>query len=365
MIFITVFLGLAIVLFYAFLSQKKFGKHPSKSTLLTIQKSDNYKRNKFQNLSPTADLTEGVSIFSVLIEFIFKKSKRNKPSGIFPAIRTDLFSLEKEENIAIWFGHSSYFLQIDGKKILVDPVFSGAASPIKATTRSFKGSDIYTVLDIPEIDYLFITHDHWDHLDYETILQLKPKVKTIICGLGVGEHLKHWGYEDSAIIEKDWNETLDFKNGFIVNTTPARHFSGRGFKRNQSLWMSFALKTPSMNIYLGGDSGYDFHFKEIGEKFGPFDLAIMECGQYDKNWKYIHLLPEQMIPAAKDLQAKAVLPVHWGKFALGNHDWDEPIIKITQYAALENFPLITPMIGEKVNLNEKYQIKKWWENIDQ
>lgn len=320
--------------------------------------------HKFQNLSPTPDLAEGVSLFTVLVEFIFKKSKRNKPSTVLPSIKTDLLSLNRGENVVVWFGHSSYFLQVDGKRILVDPVFSGAASPIKATTRSFKGSDVYTVADLPEIDYLFISHDHWDHLDYETVLQLKSKVKTVICGLGVSEHLKYWGYDSSKIIEKDWYETIDLENGFVVTTTPARHFSGRGLKRNQSLWMSFVLKTPSLNLYLGGDSGYDFHFKEIGDQFGPFDLAIMECGQYDKNWKYIHLLPEHMIPAAKDLQAKTVLPVHWGKFALANHDWDEPIKKITEYAALENLPLITPMIGEKVNLDERYVVKQWWKGVD-
>lgn len=353
-----------IVFFILFLNQKKFGQMPSGKRKATIQNSPNFRDKQFQNLSPTPSLAEGVSMFSVLIEFIFKKKKRNKPSGIFPSVKTDLLSLSPNEDVIVWFGHSSYFLQIDGKKILVDPVFSGAASPIKATTKSFNGSDIYTTEDIPEIDYLFISHDHWDHFDYETVLKLKSKVKTIICGLGVAEHLEYWGFEPSIIIEKDWNETLDFGDGFVVITTPARHFSGRGLKRNQSLWMSFVLQTPSKNIFLGGDSGYDFHFKEIGDKFGPFDLAIMECGQYDKNWKYIHLLPEHMIPAAKDLQAKKVMPVHWGKFALANHDWDEPITKISEYAATENLPLITPMIGEKVNLNEDYKVVEWWKNLD-
>jgi len=363
MIFVIIISALIIVL-YIFLNQKKFGRKPSRKRLAITHNSPNFKDKQFQNLSPTPSFAEGVSMFSVLMEFIFKKGKRNKPVGIFPSIKTDLLSLHLHEDIIVWFGHSSYFLQIDGKKILVDPVFSGAASPIKATTRSFKGSDIYSAEDIPEIDYLFISHDHWDHLDYETILKLKPKIKTIICGLGVAEHLEYWGYDPSIIIEKDWNETVNLGDNFVVNTTPARHFSGRGFKRNQSLWMSFVLKTPSKNIYLGGDSGYDFHFKEIGNKFGPFDLAVIECGQYDKNWKYIHLLPEHMIPSAKDLKAKAVMPVHWGKFALANHDWDEPIIKISKNATIENVPLITPMIGEKINLNEEYTVVEWWKNVD-
>ena len=360
----VIIIAFLIIFFIFFLNQKKFGQMPSGERQVVIQDSPNFREKQFQNLSLTPSLAEGVSIFSVLIGFIFKKGKRNKPVGILPSIKTDLLSLGLEEDIIVWFGHSSYFLQIDGKKVLVDPVFSGAASPIKATTRSFKGSDIYSTEDIPEIDYLFLSHDHWDHLDYDTILKLKPKVKTIVCGLGVAEHLEYWGYDPSIIIEKDWNNTIHLDDNFIVITTPARHFSGRGLKRNQSLWMSFVLKTPSKNIYLGGDGGYDFHFKEIGDKFGPFDLAVMECGQYDKNWKYIHLLPEHMIPAAKDLKAKIIMPVHWGKFALANHDWDEPIIKICKNAAIENLPLITPMIGEKVNLNEEYTVVEWWKNVD-
>ncbi|RZK11765.1 MAG: MBL fold metallo-hydrolase [Flavobacterium sp.] len=353
-----------IVFFILFINQKNFGQMPSGKRQTAIHNSPNFRDKQFQNLSTTPSLAEGVSMSSVLIQFIFKKGKRNKPSGTIPSKKTDLHALNPNEDVIVWFGHSSYFLQVDGKKILVDPVFSGAASPIKATTRSFKGSDIYTTDDIPEIDYLFISHDHWDHLDYETVLKLKSKIKTIICGLGVAEHLELWGFEPSIIIEKDWYQTINLADGFVVNTTPARHFSGRGLKRNQSLWMSFVLKTPSKNIFLGGDSGYDFHFKEIGDKFGPFDLAVMECGQYDNNWKYIHLLPEHMMPAAKELQAKTVIPVHWGKFALANHDWDEPIIKISEYAKAENLPLITPMIGEKVNLNEKYNGIEWWKNID-
>jgi L-ascorbate metabolism protein UlaG (beta-lactamase superfamily) len=197
-------------------------------------------------------------------------------------------------------------MQIDGKRFLVDPVLNGSASPVKFTTRSFKGSDVYTTGAIPDIDYVFITHDHWDHLDHDTITQLKPKIKKIITGLGVGEHLERWGFEKGAIIERDWNEKIVLEDGFVVNTAPARHFSGRGFKRNGSLWMSFILQTPTMKIYIGGDSGYDTHFIEIGNKFGPFDLAVLENGQYDKNWKYIHMMPEEVVQAAEDLRAKVL-----------------------------------------------------------
>jgi L-ascorbate metabolism protein UlaG (beta-lactamase superfamily) len=301
----------------------------------------------------------------VLRSFLFDKSKRLKPATILPSVKTDLHKLDPTEDVLVWFGHSSYFMQLDGKKILVDPVFSGNASPIPNSMKSFKGSDIYTPGDIPEIDCLFISHDHWDHLDYKTIMQLKPKIKQIITGLGTALHLKHWGFNPSIITEKDWDKEIVLGDGFVVNTLPARHFSGRGLtNRQQSLWVSFAFKTPTMNIFIGGDSGYDTHFKKIGRQFGPFDLAILECGQYNKNWRYIHSMPEEVVMAAKDLKTKKLLPVHWAKFPLAQHDWDEPIIKVTTLAAAENIPTITPMIGEKVTLKQSaQQFGKWWEGV--
>ena len=184
-------------------------------------------------------------------------------------------------------------MQLDGKKVLVDPVFSGSASPLPFGTKAFAGTDPYTTADMPEIDYLFITHDHWDHLDYETICALQPKIKQIICPLGVGAHLTYWGFVQEFIHEINWNEDLFLGTGFNVHSIPARHFSGRDYKRNGTLWSSFILKTPSHKIFIGGDSGYDTHFKEAGDQFGPFDLVILENGQYDKKWKYIHMQPAE------------------------------------------------------------------------
>ncbi len=348
---------------YFFMQQPKFGKAPSGERLQKILASSNYREGKFQNQSPTPDLTEGATFFSILKDFIFNKNKRSMPSGPLPSQKTDLHSLSPADNVLVWFGHSSYFMQVDGKRILVDPVFSGHASPLKFTTKSFKGSDIYSTDDMPQIDYLFITHDHWDHLDYETVLKLKPKVKKIITGLGTGEHLEHWGFDKDLIIEKDWNEEVVLDDDFHVYTTPARHFSGRTFKRQQAIWMSFVLKSPTMKIYIGGDSGYDSHFAAIGKQFGPFDLAILECGQYNKSWKYIHMMPEELIQAGEDLQAKKIMPVHWAKFSLSLHSWDEPIRRFVAEAKRKNFPVIHPMIGEEVKLNDPVTGVEWWENI--
>jgi L-ascorbate metabolism protein UlaG (beta-lactamase superfamily) len=220
---------------------------------------------------------------------------------------------------------------------------------------------MYSPDDIPEIDYLFISHDHWDHLDYKTIISLKPKIKKIICGLGAGAHFEHWGFDIDNIIEKDWNESIQLEDGFQVHTVPSRHFSGRGFIRNKALWMSYVLQTPTTKIFIGGDSGYDSHFEAIGNQFGPFDLAILENGQYDKSWKYIHMTPEEVILATNDLKATVLFPVHSAKFALANHDWNEPLTRITALAETGNISLMTPKIGEKTYLKQMIKFTKWWE----
>jgi len=360
---ILIIVGLTLLVF-VFLQQPMFGKLPLGDRLERIKRSPNYKNGSFQNVSPTPGLTEGANFFSALREIMFGASKRRKPAGIIPSQKTGLLSLPPGKDMLVWFGHSSYFIQLDGKKILVDPVFSGAASPIKSTTRSFAGSDIYSVDDMPEMDYLFISHDHWDHLDYETIIKLKPKIRKVICAIGVGAHLEFWGYDKNIIIEKDWNEEVILDKGFIVNTTTARHFSGRGLRRNKSIWLSFALRTPTMNIFIGGDSGYDVHFEAIGNKYGPFDLAILECGQYDKSWKYIHMMPEEVVKAALELKAKRLMPVHWAKFALANHAWDDSVVRVTASAKQQNVTLVTPMIGEEVNLkNETKAYHAWWAGV--
>ena len=361
---LIIFLTLFIIIY---LKLPKFGKLPSGNRLDRILQSPNFKNGKFRNVNPTPDLAEGVTYFDAMKEFLFENSKNSKPKGIIPSQKTDLHNLSPDENVLVWFGHSSYFMQVSGKKILVDPVFSGSASPIYFTTKSFNGSDVYSADDIPEIDYLFISHDHWDHLDFKTISKLKHKIKKIFTGLGVGEHLEYWGFDKNIIYENDWDEEIIPDKGFVINTVSARHFSGRTFKRCPVIWLSFAFKTPDMNIFIGGDSGYDIHFKSIGNKFGPFDFAILECGQYNKNWKYIHMMPEEVVQASIDLKAEVFMPVHWSKFKLAPHSWDEPVKRVTKESKRLGTNIIHPMIGQKVNLNnitENNTFTNWWENID-
>jgi len=364
MAFTIILLILLLISTILFFSQPKFGRKPSNGRFEKIQHTSNYKDGQFQNISHTPDLAEGANYYTVLKEFFFGKSKRNSPKDLIPSIKTDLKNLDPAKDILVWFGHSSYFMQLSGKTFLVDPVFSDHASPLSFTVKAFKGTCIYTPEDLPNIDYLIITHDHWDHLDYDTVSKLKPKVNQIITALGAGEHFERWNFDTNKILEMNWHQEADFGDGFKFNAVPARHFSGRGLKRNQSVWISLVLKTPNKTIYIGGDSGYDTFFKATGEMFGPFDLAILECGQYNKNWKYIHMMPEQTVQAAKDLNAKVLLPVHWGKFPLALHDWDEPILRVEKAAKLENMPLAHPQIGEALNLDDLTNTKKWWEGLE-
>ncbi|MBJ2125031.1 MBL fold metallo-hydrolase [Flavobacterium sp. IB48] len=352
---------------YMFLQHPKFGKAPSGERLVQIQNSPQYKNGKFENQSFTPDLAEGKTMAGVLFEFFFKKVDRKIPTDLIPSVKTNLKELALNQDVLVWFGHSSYFIQLEGKRFLIDPVFSGNASPIPGTTKSFKGTDIYTVDDLPEIDYLLITHDHYDHLDYDTFLKLKPKTKKVVTALGVGSHLEFWGFPSENIIEKDWYSKIELDENLTIHTTPSRHFSGRGFKRCNTLWTSFVLESKDFKMYLGGDSGYDKHFAEIGEKYGPFDIALIDNGQYNESWKYIHNLPQDVIKAMKDLKTKRVFPVHSSKFSLSLHAWDEPLKKVTELNSLsENpIPLITPMIGEIVELkNDKQEFKQWWKGVN-
>ncbi len=363
MIFIALIIVLALGV-WLFTNQKQFGKLPSGARMERIKKSPNYKDGQFKNLNKTPQLAENTSLPKALWKFMFDKTQNATPKKPFNFVKTELNKIPASDDVFIWFGHSSYYIQTDEKKILVDPVFSGAASPIKSTTKAYNGTDLYTTADFPEIDYLIITHDHWDHLDYETVKKLQPQVKMVVTGLGTGAHLEHWGYPESKIVELDWFENKKFDDQFTFNGEPARHFSGRGLKRDQSLWMSFVLQTPSKTIYIGGDSGYDSHFKKIGEKYQGIDYAILENGQYNEDWRYIHMLPGEQDQAMNDLQAKNLIPVHNSKFKLSRHSWKEPMEKIIANKK-GPYTLLIPRIGELVHLSSENQLtNNWWNDLE-
>jgi len=342
------------------MSLKIIGRNPSGKHLEALKQSPNYKKEGFENFSETPMILQDSSYYEILKKY-FKKNHEAKPTSTLPSIKIDLKNLQTSSPVIIWFGHSSYFIRIQNKNILVDPVFSGNASPVSFIAKSFEGSDIYTPDDFPEIDYLVLTHDHYDHLDYKTIRKLTSKIKNIFCSLGMSSHLIYWGFDEKIITEMDWWQTNKLDDDLYLTAAPARHFSGRGIKRFKTLWSSFILKTSSHNLYLGGDSGYDTHFKEIGEKYGPFDIAILESGQYNAAWPLIHMMPEETVQAAVDLKARLLLPVHWGKFALAIHAWNEPVKRVLGKAKELNIKVTTPMIGEPVILGESYPDKNWWD----
>lgn len=358
---ITILLVLA---YYLITNQEVFGAEPKGKRLERMKKSLHYKDGQFQNLSHTPSIAEGYSMLRVLYDFFLaKKDPLLKPLKNIPAVHTNLKDIPKDQNVFVWLGHSSYFIQTDGVSFLIDPVLSTYGSPFKFFNKAFAGSDIFNPEDVPNLDYLIITHDHFDHLDYPTVKKIRNRVGTVILPLGVGAHLEKWGYTEDQLIEEEWGGVADLKNNIKITFTPARHFSGRKIKRNGTLWTSYVLETPTKKIFLGGDSGYDTHFKMIGEKYGPFDYAIMENGQYNKAWKYIHALPEDVVQASTEVNAKNIIPVHSSKFALALHPWNEPLKKIISLGKEKNLHILTPMIGEIVNLNQSdNQFKTWWED---
>lgn len=305
-------------------------------------------------------MREGASLPGMIWEFM-NKSRDTAPPAALPSVRTDLRS--GAEPVVVWFGHSSYFIKLAGLTVLVDPVFCGHASPFSFMTKAFPGTDVYGVDDLPEIDMVVITHDHYDHLDYKTMQRLATKGRHFYTSLGVGSHLEYWGIAASAITELDWWDEVAVGDGGVLTATPARHFSGRGFRRGRTLWSSFVLRVGGYTLFLGGDSGYGLHFKMIGDRFGPMDLAILECGQYGKDWPDIHMLPEKCVTAAGELRAKVLLPVHWGKFSLSLHPWDEPVRRVVAAARGKGLVLATPMIGEPVVLGGPLPQAAWWEGV--
>ena len=352
-----------IVVVYLFEQQTSFGSQPEGERLEKILLSKNYKNGSFQNLSPTKMMVENASYIQLFKMYIQKKTPTD-PIDSLPIITPD-FKNESENPEIIWFGHSSYLIQYQKFNILVDPVFSVRASPVQyAGSKAYYGTQVFNLDMLPYIDIVIISHDHYDHLDFETITRFKSRMVKFFVPLGVGAHLEYWEISPENITELDWWESVALGNFMTLTATPARHFSGRALTgRNQTLWSSYVLQMNHFKIFLGGDSGYDSHFIEIGKKFGAFDLAILECGQYNASWPYIHMMPEQTAQAAIDLKAKFLLPVHWSKFTLALHLWNEPIQRVVKKSHELHLLITTPQIGEKVIVGSKYPQSNWWDSV--
>lgn len=339
----------------------QFGGKPSKESLVKIEKSPNYNGDGvFKNQEITLQMT-GFK-WSTIPKF-FTNGDNKVPKSELPLnkLTKTYFNNEPQQPRITWFGHSAMFVEMEAMNIFIDPMLGEvpAPHPLLGNARFNKELPI-AIADLPEIDLVLISHDHYDHLDYGSIQQLHSKVKQFYVPLGIKAHLTTWGVDASKITEFDWWESK-ILNGIEFVATPARHFSGRGFTRNNTLWSSWVLKSENANIYFSGDSGYGEHFKEIGAKYGPFDFAMMECGQYNDQWAQIHMNPEETIKASIDIQAELMMPIHWGSFKLALHSWDDPIIRATKKASELNVQISTPKLGEAIILNGGgYPSEKWW-----
>jgi L-ascorbate metabolism protein UlaG (beta-lactamase superfamily) len=356
---LVLFLALSIVAFLNF--HPTFGAISNDESLQKIQLSKNYNGEVFYNLIPTKVDTRDPQTSESMVSSIFNmlsSAPGKVPNTILPSAK---FNKDKlTNNSFVWLGHSTILMNINDLVIITDPVLYNA-SPIPGTVNPFEIEHPITAKDLPEkIDVVIISHDHYDHLDYQAIQELEPRIEFFYVPLGIKAHLLKWGVPNAKIKEKDWGNTITHKQ-VAFTMTPARHFSGRGLmNRFSTLWCSWVIKSNDLTIFFNGDSGYFNEYKNIGEKYGPFDISFMENGAYDKNWAEIHMLPEESVQATIDLNSNLMFPIHWGKFDLANHTWKDPIIRATKETELKDVTIATPLIGEIFTLNNVPH-KKWWE----
>lgn len=289
-----------------------------------------------------------------------------KPAGTVPTKAVPVQALSQAQllaapdNTLFRLGHSTLLLKLNGHFFLTDPVFSERASPVQwAGPKRFHQPPI-TIDELPPIKAVILSHDHYDHLDHAAVLALAAKTEHFVTPLGVGDTLVKWGVPKARVQQFDWWQGVTI-DGVRLVATPSQHFSGRGlFDGNRTLWASWVIEAPGLRVFFSGDSGYFDGFKQIGEKYGPFDVTMIETGAYDKLWPDVHMQPEQTLQAHLDLQGKWLMPVHNGTFDLSLHAWHEPFDRITALAAKRGVHLATPQMGEAVDLKQPQRGEKWW-----
>ena len=328
--------------------------------------SPNYENGKFQNLLLTDMSMSAGDMAKTIVEFIGGgegRAPKHKIHVLHPD--TGLITAPYGSTRVVWYGHSAFLLQIDGMNLLLDPMFGSTPAPYPWMGRSrFTDGLPIAIADLPQIDAILLSHDHYDHLDYGSIQALKVKTKEFFVPLGVGMRLRAWGIEPSRIHELDWWDEIDLGHLHLA-LTPARHFSGRGLMdRFSTLWGSWVIQGKRDNIYFSADSGYGPHFAQIGAKYGPFDFAMIECGQYNEKWANIHMMPEESAQAALDVRAKVMMPIHWASFVLSTHTWTDPVVRVTKRADELGIPIITPRIGDVVALDALGAFhERWWQEV--
>ncbi len=358
---IALIFSLAVSLFVNF--YPSFGGEPSAQDQELYKKIAFFKEGKFYNPEPT-QMGFSFSNIQKLIKEYSRDDVQRAPKVPPTVHQIDSINIANYSDTLpriTWFGHSAFLLEVGTKKILLDPMLgeSPAPHPLLGTKRFYEQLPI-AIEKLPKIDAVVFSHDHYDHLDYESVLKLKEKTAAFLVPLGVDAHLEAWGVEHGKIKSLNWWDSTDVANIKFI-CTPARHFSGRGIlNRESTLWASWILKIDGYKFYFSGDGGYGQHFKEIGSKYGPFDFAMMECGQYNEMWADIHMMPEETVQASLDLDAKLAMPIHWGAFTLALHSWTDPIERFSKKARDVQLPFIAPEIGEVVYLNTYPQVNAWW-----
>jgi L-ascorbate metabolism protein UlaG (beta-lactamase superfamily) len=322
--------------------------------------SPNFRDGKFRNIEPTNMAAFSPEMRKTMVDYFSGRQER-EPTSVLPAAAVDVAGLGRSDVLNIhWFGHSTCLIELDGKLILTDPVFSDRASPVPFLgPKRFEAEHRVHPGDLPGIDIVLISHDHYDHLDYRSIRALKDKVRQFLVPLGVGDHLRRWGVPDGKILEFDWWQGQPVE-GIEFTATPARHFSGRRWSRDRTLWCSWVVEGRGGRVFFGGDSGYHENFRRIGELFGPFDLTLLECGAYNRAWAQIHMIPEEAVQAHLDLKGRVLMPIHWGSFNLALHPWNEPVERLLARAAECNVRVVTPCLGGRVNPMGTLVSRPWW-----
>ncbi|WP_244226559.1 MBL fold metallo-hydrolase [Paenibacillus protaetiae] len=360
---ILIIVGLIAAAYVWFRSYPAFGGRLSRTERRAFAaRGDGYSGRKFNNLIPTSTAVSPASMADAAKQYL-KGGANRRPAAAIPAdpVHPGEWADTSGQARVIWFGHSTFLLFIEGKTILVDPMLGASPSPFPAIGgRRYSGRPPIEAEQLPPLDAVLISHDHYDHLDYGTIKRMKDKAARFFVPLGVKAHLIRWGVAPDKIEELGWWDTASLDE-LQLACTPARHFSGRrGFDQNATLWCSWVVKGRSTNIFCSGDSGYGPHFKAIGERFGPFDAALMECGQYDKNWEAIHMMPGQTVQAFLDVQAKLLIPIHWGAFTLALHEWTDPVERVLEAAKREGAAIATPRIGQTLAIDAPEKSSSYW-----
>ena len=296
----------------------------------------------------------------------YPSSSKKKPQKMIKAETPDLITDATNDDLTFtWIGHSSFLLQLGTINILADPVLSEMSSPVSfAGSRRFSELPVKTG-ELPEINVLLLSHDHYDHMDYKTIRDISSRVGVFIVPLGVDSILRGWGIENERIVALDWWENTEV-DGTVITLTPSQHYTGRNpLKSNSTYWGGYYLDNGTHKVYYTGDGGYYDVFGRVKERLGAPDLMIAECGQYDPAWSGIHMFPEETVQAAVDVNTKWLIPVHWGTFCICNHAWDDPIIRVTAKSTEMGVNIATPRIGQTVDYERIDSFNEpWWEEYE-